>query len=531
MKHPIHTALRAGVHLLMRTPHFVRNPLIPTEARAIVKQRLDGRQATFLSVLRDAIYASPGGPVLRLLDHAGVEFGDVKSMVEHEGVEGTLNRLSDSGVYFSVSEYKGYTPVRRGSLEFACTPDDFRNPLARFHVEGSSGGSRSKGTPVLIDLDFIRACGASNALSLAARGGADWVKFVWEVPGAGARFRLLKQTSFGSPPVAWFSQLDIDQANLHPMFRWSEMALRRAARLGGVALPQPVHSPLDRPIEVARFMREQIDRGRTPHSLTFASSGVRLSEAALSEGISLEGGQLTLGGEPVTAARLERVRECGLSAWPRYGAMETGPIGYPCLEPTAADDVHVQSDLHALIQPGDSAGGARPDALFVTSLHPRSPFRFLNVSMGDSAVYERRSCGCAMESEGFAWHLRDVKSFEKLTAAGMTFLDVDVIRILESVLPDAFGGGPTDYQLAEMLSEESGESRLILRAHPRIGDIDESVLKARFLQEIGRGSIVDAAMSAVWEESSLLEIERVAPATTRSAKILHLRSRGSSSAG
>ena len=36
----------------------------------------------------------------------------------------------------------------------------------------------------------------------------------------------------------------------------------------------------------------------------------------------------------------------------------------------------------------------------------------------------------------------------------MTFLDSDVIRVLEEVLPARFGGGPTDFQLVEQEDDD-----------------------------------------------------------------------------
>ncbi len=69
--------------------------------------------------------------------------------------------------------------------------------------------------------------------------------------------------------------------------------------------------------------------------------------------------------------------------------------------------------------------------------------------MGDQAVVSERACGCPYQQLGWTTHLHGIRSFEKLTAAGMTFLDTDVIRVLEEVLPGRFGGIPSDYQLVE----------------------------------------------------------------------------------
>ena len=72
---------------------------------------------------------------------------------------------------------------------------------------------------------------------------------------------------------------------------------------------------------------------------------------------------------------------------------------------------------------------------------------------------------------GWTTHLREIRSHEKLTAGGMTFLDTDLIRVLEEVLPARFGGAPTDYQLVEEEAAE-GQPRVRLLVHPRIGAVD-----------------------------------------------------------
>ena len=89
------------------------------------------------------------------------------------------------------------------------------------------------------------------------------------------------------------------------------------------------------------------------------------------------------------------------------------------------------------------------DALLVTALRPACPKVLLNTGIGDSAVMERRRCGCIFDELGYDLHLHTVRSFEKLTGEGATFLGVDVIHVLEEILPAEFGGSLADYQLLE----------------------------------------------------------------------------------
>ena len=298
--------------------------------------------------------------------------------------------------------------------------------------------------------------------------------------------------------------------------RWSSV-------LAGAALPPPEHVPLDEPLRVAGWMQDVLRGGGRPHLLTFPSSAARLCHAATATGLDLRGAHFTLTGEPITAARLAAIRRSGADAQPRYGIIEAGPIGAGCLAPEAPDDVHLLHDLVAAIQPGAAtAGSGLPaDALLFTSLHPAAPFTLLNVSMGDRATMTARRCGCPLERLGWTTHLREIGSLEKLTAAGMSFLDTDVIRVLEEVLPARFGGGPTDYQMVEE-EGEAGEPRLRLLVSPRVGNVDPDVVGDAFLTALSVGSGVERVMGLMWRQARLLRVERRSPQPTVTGKILHL---------
>jgi hypothetical protein len=250
---------------------------------------------------------------------------------------------------------------------------------------------------------------------------------------------------------------------------------------------------------------------------------VRLSQAALDGGIDLGGAKFLLMGEPTTAARLAAIRRSGAEAFPRYGSIEVGPIGYGCLSPEAPDDIHLFDDLHALLQPGPDARihDHLSQATFISSLRPAAPFVMLNVSMGDQAIMGSRRCGCPMERLGWTIHLQGIRSYEKLTTQGMTFLHTDVIRVLEEVLPGRFGGAPTHYQLLE---EEVEESRPILRllVHPTVGPVDDAAVVDTFLRAIAPGSGGERMMSLLWRDAALVRVERREPVATTSGKILHL---------
>src|SRR5207248_3965256 len=252
----------------------------------------------------------------------------------------------------------------------------------------------------------------------------------------------------------------------------------------------------------------------------YVSAGVRLCLAAGEAGLDLRGAQFTAGGEPLTEARLAVFREAGVEAVPGYSTIEAGRIGYGCVAPAAPDDYHLLHDLVALVQPGTDGEqrGLPSRALLVSSLRRTAPVVLLNVSLGDQAVLVERACGCPLETVGWTTHLHTVRSFEKLTLGGMTFLDRDVIRVLEEVLPARFGGGRTDYQLIEEV--EKGRSALRLLVHPEVGPLDPEAVADAFLRAIGGGSGVERVMELEWRQAGLLRVERRPPLATAAGNIL-----------
>ena len=229
------------------------------------------------------------------------------------------------------------------------------------------------------------------------------------------------------------------------------------------------------------------------------------------------------GGEPLTPARLAVIRRVGADALTSYGSSEAGRIGYGCAARDASDDQHHYHDMVALIQPGPGGEDAPlpARALLTTSLRATAPLILLNVSLGDEAELVTRSCGCPLERIGWSTHIRGVHSFEKLSAGGMTLLDSDVVRVLETILPARFGGGPIDYQLVEEETED-GRPRLRLLVHPKVGPLDEATVADAFLAAIGGGSGAERVMELQWRQGGVVRVERRAPLVSAAGKVLHV---------
>jgi hypothetical protein len=249
---------------------------------------------------------------------------------------------------------------------------------------------------------------------------------------------------------------------------------------------------------------------------------VRVCQAAHETGVDLTGAHFISMGEPTTPARLAAVQRVGADAIVEYAAIESGTLGTGCMSPIAADDMHLFRDRCAVVQPNSGHTAALPPrALLVTSLLPRTRLLLLNVSLGDQAAVVERDCGCPLHQLGWTTHLHTVRSFEKMTAGGMTFHDTDLAQVLEEVLPARFGGGPTDYQLLEDEGAADGR-RVRLLVHPRLGPLDADAVRDAFLQAIGVGSGAERVMAQLWWEAGLPVIEREAPHLAGAGKIQHV---------
>jgi hypothetical protein len=518
--------LAAAGRFARELPVFLRQRMSPARAKVVLDERLEQRADDFLALADAAVFGGKETPYRRLLARAGCERGDLVRLVRREGLEPALLALAREGVYLTVDELKGRRPVVRGGVTLEVSPESVWNPLARphfLHYRSGSSDGRARRAPSPVDFAHLRDRLVNLCLALHARGGIGWSHAYWDVPGSMVMVYLLENGAFDRPAVRWFTQVDLSAEGLHPRYRWSGRLMRAECALFGVRLPSPQYAPLDDPAPILAWLGRTLRDRRTPHLKTYASSAVLLAQAAEAAGLDLTGAQFTVSGEPATPARLAAIRRSGATAVQRAGSSELGPIGYGCLAPDTAGDLHHFADMHALIQPGaaECPAGLRPQSLLFTSLRRASRTVFLNVSIGDQAERLDSDCGCPLFGLGWRTRLRGLRSHEKLTTGGMTFLDVDVVQVLEETLPARFGGGPSDYQLVEAEGEH-GEPSVRLLVHPRLGHLDERAVADAFLDAIGPGSGVERVMALQWRGGRSVAVERRPPVTTAVGKIQHL---------
>jgi hypothetical protein len=509
--------LAMGLRVLRDLPAYLRHPLTIPDCCAIVSQRLARRERTFLEFARVAVYANPASPYRALMALAGCEFGDLEGLVLRDGIEQALLTLFRAGVYLTVDEFKGRCAIVRGASTVESGLARVRNPLSVPHLAGMTSGSRGSATRVLLDLACIRDHAVNMLLALDGRGGGSWRNAVWCARGVAP---TLWYSGLGTPTARWFLYGDPGQIGWRSGLGWTIRLITWTSRAAGIPIAAPLHAPVECPRSLLDWIRQTRADGHTPHLWGASSLVVGLCQTAVRDGADLDGVRFTITGEPVTATRLEVIRRAGGEALPDYGSADSGgSMSYGCLSPEAPDDMHVFADLNALIQADCSA--FPPGALLATTLTPTVPFVMINVAMGDRATLTSRRCGCPFESLGWTTHIHTVRSYEKLTAAGVTFDDGDVVALLDDVLPRAFGGGPSDYQLVEDESPD-GQPRLRLLVDPAVGSVDEAAVSRAFLDGIGSASEIKRSMADVWSRTGTLCVERQVPRREGSGKIHHL---------
>ncbi len=449
----------------------------------------------------------------------------MQALVRADGLDAALGRLYDAGMYVTLDEVKGRRPIERKGLSVPVAAGAFDNPLMTGHYQAMSSGSRGPRTRVNIDLALLEHEAAYvheylTGFDLWRRPYAVWRPVP---PVVTAVKWILRLEKLGKPLDRWFSQTRLAARDGHWKFAIFTRTTVAQGRALGHAFPSPQYVPTNDPEPVAEWLAG-MSRRRTPAVLdTMVSSAVRVCSYAKEQGFDISGTLFRLGGEPLTDAKAQLIADVGCRSICFYSITEMSFVGAPCGESDAPDDVHLLTDKVAAILRPKSVGASSVNALIYTTLLPSSPKLLINVESGDYATLTLRSCGCPMGRLGFHTHLKQIRSYEKLTSEGVTFLGTELLRLIEEVLPATFGGAPTDYQLVE--TEEHGISRIHIVASPSLGVLDEGAVVELVLDTLRRYP-GGAAMTEHWRQGETLMVVRREPYQTASAKILPLYLQG-----
>ncbi len=516
---------------------YLKNRMDSSEAleraRLLLKERIVKRDENFLHLIEQGVFSYQKSPYLKLLESAGIAFNDLKRSVELQGIERSLEWLQSEGVYFTVDEFKGKVPVQRNGLRFTCTESSFDNPFLSSAYEVRSGATRSAGTRVRIDFEYLSQRSLYDAFLLDMHGSlnapiANWFPLFPGAPGINSSLRF---TRIGNPPNRWFSQVDKARIKVNWEKTWGTALIFLFSRLHGISLAKPEYVNLNHAYKVARWASSMLDHFPNCVIYTFATSAVRVCMAARENRLNIRGVRFLVTGETLTAQKREEIEASGAKAIPVYGISEAGVIAAGCDCPRGcnssgdSDHCHLYKDTTAVIthQYRVPHFDLIVDSFLFSSLLYEAPKLLLNVGMGDYGRVFTEKGGCEFGKLGFDTHICGIKSYEKLTGEGVTFVDSDLIGIIENNLPGKFGGNSTDYQLVEE-EDKKGLTHLRLIVSPDLGSLDEQAVVAYFIDLLKNSENSPESWaqsgSEMWDQARMVRVKRDYPICTASGKIL-----------
>lgn len=503
---------------------FSQHRMTLDEAERTVRERMERREERFLQIVERGIYGYPASPYLPLLQMAGCELGDLQGMVKRRGLEETLRALREAGVYVTFEEYKGRRPMVRNGREFAVTPRDFDNPSLRSHLTFETGGSTGVPSNVVADVDHIAAGAPYQLITLAAHGVLDAPTAVWRgiLPDSTLR-SMLRRAYIGRLPEHWFSHVGWRESQYWLKYGLATWYVIFWMRLFGMRVPLPEVVKLDEALVVARWVADTLKAHGRCLLHAQVSRAVRVCLTAQEAGLDLRGATIKGGGEPATPAKVQHMERAGVHYISNYGMAEAGSVASGCAWPIDGSDVHLFKDGFALFgypHRVDATGTTVP-AFNLTTLLPAASKLMLNFQMDDYGIIEERHCGCELEAYGYTTHLRQIRSYAKLTGEGVILIGTEMVRILEEVLPARFGGSPLDYQIMEQ-EDEQGFTRIFLTISPRIEIEDESTAVGVMLDALGQSSSMADAARALWQHAQTIQVRRAEPVWTDRGKFMPL---------
>ncbi len=479
------------------------------------------REARFLDTIGKVVFSNPAHPYYEMFRLAGCTWHDLANSIWRDGLEPTLERLYQSGVWLDHDEFKGVKPIVRAGRHIPSSPYSFRNPLIRGLIEASSGGSRSRGTQIPRGVeDLVTREDQENLrrqeFSLTERILVEVRPILPSTTGLNPSMRSAR---LGQPVEKWFVPGGSWRSSAH--YRVATYALVLWAKALGASVPIPSQLPWNDFSPVADWIARRRKEGRACAIGSNASGGVRIARAALDLGLDIRGTLFLMHGEALSEAKAAVIREAGCESSSHYGTSEIGTIGGGCRDMTNRSCTHVFRDAVAVIGVPRVApfSGVEVNALLFSTLYPAAPHVFINADMQDCGVIEKADCDCTYSRMGFTDQIRDIYSYGKLTGFGITLLGGDMVRLLEDVLPRRLGGGPGDCQLTEREAEVG--TRLTLRISPRLKVESVEHAKECFLSELAR--IYGGSLAVrTWAHAEAIEVILEEPYATRAGKVLPL---------
>lgn len=503
-----------GVYGLLRAPR------IP-DPEATVRHQMENRERHFLETARSVIFGNPQNPYHRMLRLADCGYEDLERGVNRDGLEPTLAALHRAGVYLSHDEFKCKRPIIRSGETIPADSTSFFNPLVSGYYESRSGGSRSSGTVVQQSLPnrLYRECYRHYLYKEFGLKERALVGLMPILPSGWGLGHCLYAARYGTRFQRWFAIGGTLRNSGH--YRAVTRAMVVLARAMGADVPFPVYLKPDDFSQASEWLARNREKGILCWVHGLVSPCVRVAAAALEKGHDIRGTIFSVGGEALTDAKRRVIESAGAEVFPGYHIQELGQIGQACRQMNRGNCVHIMRDAVAVISYRKTAPltDYEVNSLLFTSLLPSAPCVLINVEMDDAGVIGPASCDCTYTRAGFVEQISQIHSYGKLTGQGITLVGSEVVRILEEILPQQFGGAPGDYQLVE--EEGSHQTQILLRVSPRAGVRSVEDIKEGFLREV-RKLYGGSSAYRQWQHTGAITVVIGEPYITASGKVLSL---------
>ena len=503
---------------------FLKQKISLADAKRILRERMQRREENFLRMLERNVYDNPRSPYLQLLKHAGCELNDVRALVKQKEIEGALKQLRAEGVYITFEEFKGRKPIERNGLSLRAQASDFDNPSARADFPNQSSGSTGAAVQVALDFDYIAARAGNRLIALDAHGIADAPLAIWRgILPERIMGQLLNGALTNQMPQKWFSPMRLRDSSQWVKYGLGTYYLIACMRQAGLQVPLPEYVSQADAIVVARWAEAAVKKYGRCLLRAGTSRGVRVCIAAQEHGIDLTGVTFSGAGEPATEGKARQYERVGAHFISNYGMSEAGQPGAGCANRVGVSDYHLWKDACVIFtQPVEVPNfGLTVDAFNLTTLLPQSPKVMLNVQTDDFGIVEERHCGCALEEYGLTTHLREIRSYSKLTGEGVTLIGNEMIHILEHILPARFGGSALDYQLMEQ-EDAQGFTRLYLLVHPSVAIENESAVLECLNDALRQSSPAADVARFIWKNANTIQLRRAEPLWNANGKFSSL---------
>jgi hypothetical protein len=494
-------------------PGLLRTTITIESARKTILARMASREKNFIDLLDKTVFNQPKSPYTFLFREAGCEPQDVRRLVKNEGVDEALSVLYDEGVRLSFDEMKGRAPIIRSGRTFEGGAESFDNADTEGHFVSHTSGSTGKATRVRGGFAHFLSQTPDMLVAQDANGtmGAPTVLYRPGMPDTTGINNVLRHIVVGNPVRRWFSPVAQAKGNYPLRFRAAAAITPSLVRASGAPFPRIEVVPFSDAWIVARATADLVASEGRCNVRCSVSTALCVSTAAIEKGIDLTGVTFTSGGEPATNAKVNGIRASGARYVTGYAMMEVGQMGLACARGLDATDVHVLRSKVAMLQRTTSPAGAEGVGMFyLTTLLSTAPRILINVATDDFGILEERNCGCPLGQLGMHQHIRQIKSFGKLTGRGITLVASDIAHIIEVVLPRTFGGTARDYQLVEE-EDSAGATSLYLLISPDVALSDHDAPAKTLLDELARGTPGATLQSEILRTAGAVRVRRQKP--------------------